>query len=287
VRSAAREAFLAFGDAGLAFLDAALADPALRHEVRRHVPRTISRFPPERAAAILLARLPVEPDGMVRFRILRGLGRIVADQPRVPLDRTLLRAATAGTLEAAFRLVHWRLVLELGALEDRRRATPVHELLAALLRDKERHAVERLFRLLALRMRGENLEHIHRGLRSADPKLRASSRELLENLLRPPLRAPVLALVDEGAPSDRLAQTGGFYRATPLGYEELLAVLLDTPGDTLRTLAVQHASELGLARLRSRIEALRRESPTPFLERAATRALMTLRDHTEDLAHGR
>ena len=64
-------------------------------------------------------------------------------------------------------------------------------------------------------------------------------------------------------------------------------MLLDTPGDTLRTLAVQHASELGLARLRSRIEALRRESPTPFLERAATRALMTLRDQTEDLAHGR
>lgn len=278
VRPAAREAFLAYGESGLAFLEGALGDARLPHEIRRHVPRTISRFPPERAAGILLARLLEEPDGTVRFKILRGLGRIVADDPRVALDRVLLRRTTEATLEAALRLLRWRLVLEQGARDDPRRATQVHELLAALLRDKERHAIDRLFRLLALRprLRGEHLERVHRGLRSADPKLRASSRELLEALLRPPLRRPVLALVDEAPDAERLARAGGHHGAPPLDYPGLLAVLLDAPGDTLRSLAVHHAGELGYVTLRDRIERVRRESPTPFLERAAARALREL-----------
>ena len=247
------------------------------------MPRTISRFPPDRAASVLLARLSDEPDGMVRFKILRGLGRIVADHPRVALDRELLRVATERTLEAAFRLLHWRIVLERGAREDPRRATQVHELLVALLRDKERHAIDRLFRLLALRLRREHLEDVHRGLLGPDPKLRASSRELLENLLRRPLRNAVLALVDDAPDRERAARAGDYYRAPSLDFEGLLATLLDAPGDTLRTLAVHHATELGMSGLRDRIERLRREHPTPFLERAATRALRAL--PRRDLAH--
>lgn len=276
VRTAAREAFLAYGDRGLAFLEHALQDPALAHEIRRHVPRTISRFPPERAARILLARFLDEPDGMVRFKILRGLGRIVADHPRVLVDRERLRTAIDRTLEAAFRALHWCLVLERGALEDPRRATPVHGLLVALLRDKERQATDRLFRLLAIRLRGENLADVHRGLGSADPKLRASSRELLEHVLGRRLRSSILALVDEDPAAARVARAAPAYRAPPLGYHEVLALLLDAPGDTLRTLAVQHAAELRAVALRPRIARLRDERPTPFLARAAAAALRAL-----------
>lgn len=280
VRAPARAALLAFGDEGLAFLEAALADASLPGEIRRHVPRTISRFEPERAGRVLLARLPDEPDGLVRFKILRGLGRIVADSPAVELDRSLLRRAAERTLEAAFRLVRWRTVLEAGAREDPRRATRVHALLAALLRDKERHATERLFRLLALDLRGEDLEDVHRGLENADPRLRASSRELLEHLLRPALRGPVLALVDEAPDLARLARAGSFAPRGALEYEGLLAALLDAPGDTLRTLTVHHVAELGLAGLRDEIVRLRRERATPLLERAAARALRALPERT-------
>ena len=59
------------------------------------------------------------------------------------------------------------------------------------------HRASALFRLLGLRHRGEDFEKIYRGLRSASAKVRASSRELLENLLEPPLREAVLALVDD------------------------------------------------------------------------------------------
>ncbi len=116
-----------------------------------------------------------------------------------------------------------------------------------LLRDKEAQAIERLLRLLALQYRGEDFRDIHRGLRSRDPRARSSSRELLENLLRPPLRAPILAVVGEAGDAERLAGAGELYAVRPLGYEAVLERMLDEGGEALRCIAVHHIGELGLA----------------------------------------
>lgn len=254
VRAAAREALLTHGAPALAALERALADPSLPHEIRRHLPRTISLFPPAEAARVLVSRLLPEQDGMVRFKILRGLGRLASSHPDLPLDRAVLEEATRRTVEAALRLVHWREVLVRGASEDPRRKTAGHELLATLLRDKEVHAVERVFRLLGLQERGEDWKRMHRGLGNTNPRVRASSRELLEHLVRPPLRGAVLALVDDGSGGDRLAQAEAYWRPQPLGYEELLGLLLEQPSETVRCIAAYHVGELGLSALRSRLE---------------------------------
>ena len=91
------------------FLDEALADPSFPHELRRHLPRTISRFPPKEAAAVLHATCSTSTDGMVRFKILRGLGRLAADHPDSRStaascgrrrERTLEAGVPAGALAA-------------------------------------------------------------------------------------------------------------------------------------------------------------------------------------------
>jgi ATP/ADP translocase/uncharacterized protein YoaH (UPF0181 family) len=276
VRSAARAAVLAIGPSALDFLEEALADDTLPHELRRHLPRTISLFAPANAAAVLLRRMLAETDGMVRFKILRGLGRIAADHPEVALDRGALDQALSRTLEAAFRLVSWRLVLREGALADPRRATPGHELLATLLHDKERHAVERIFRLMGLRYRREDFRRIYRGLDNSNPKVRASSRELLENLLEPPLRGAVLALVDDEAPvRDRQAAAAPYYSGLPIAYEALLTTLLEQGGESLRCIAAYHVGELGLSSFRGQLERILPEA-TFFVARAVERALSLL-----------
>jgi AAA family ATP:ADP antiporter len=275
VRSAARTALIAFGSEGLAFLDSALADLALPHEVRRHLPRTISLFPPAEAAAVLQRHLVGEPDGMVRFKILRGLNR-TAQHPEVVFDGAILREATEATLAAAFRLVDWRLGLARGAAQDARRATPGHELLSALLRDKEVQAGERLFRLLSLQFRDEDFKGIFRGLRNTNPKVRAGSRELLENLVAAPLRGALLALVDEAPDPERLTRAAPYYTPRSLDYESLLALLLEQPGESLRSIAVYHVGELGLGALRARVETLRQAEPGFFLSRVADHALRLL-----------
>jgi ATP:ADP antiporter, AAA family len=275
-RDAARTALLAYGEDALTFLEEALSDPELPHEIRRHLPRTISRFPADEAAPVLLRHLVQERDGMVRFKILRGLGRMATEHPDVPLDRDVLVEGIDRTLEATFRLIHWRLTLMRGAVEVPRRHTPGHELLLDMLRDKERHAVERAFRILGLLYRGENFETIYRGLLSTDPKVRASSRELLENAVGAPLRTAVMAIVDDSGEEARLAGSGTYYNPVPLGYEELMATLLDQPGETLRCLAAYHVGELGLQSLRGKLEAFLTRETGFFVTRVVERALRLL-----------
>jgi ATP/ADP translocase/HEAT repeat protein len=276
VRTAARAALVEHGEGGLAFLAEALRDETLPHEVRRHVPRSISRFPPADAAAVLVSRLLEEPDGMVRYKILRGLGRIAADHPDVALDPGPIRESARLTAEQAYRLLDWRVTLDRGAAEVPARKTPGHELLSTLLRDKEVHAIERLFRMLGLLHRGEDFETIYRGLRGPNPKVRASSRELLEHVLEPSMRGPVLGLVDDTPDLERLAHAPAAYRPVRLAYDRLLFTLLDQPGETLRCIAAYHVGELGLTEFRERLESFQRQPAGLFVQRVIERALALL-----------
>lgn len=275
-REAAREALAAYGRPGLALLDAALRDTSLPRAVRLHVPRSLMRFAPAEAAASLVGTLLHETDGGVRYKVLRALGHLAHHNPDLPLDRRVLAEATRRTTEAALRAVHWRGVLERGAQDDPRRATPGHDLLRALVTHKEEHAIERLFRLLGLQQRGEDWEHLYRGLASRDAKVRASSRELLEHTLRSPLREAVLALIDDAAPAARLSAAGAFIGFLPLGYEQLLASLLDQADETVRSLAAYHAGELGLTGLRARLEAFRGTETSPLAAGVLQRAVALL-----------
>jgi hypothetical protein len=215
--------------------------------VREHLPRTISHFPPQQAVAVLQRHLAAERDGRVRFKIPRGLGRIVTDHPEVVLDDDLVREAAAGTVEAAIEMLRFRVGLEQGAAQLPARATPAHRLLVVLLRDKEAHRIERFFRLLQLRFRGEDVRSIHRGLWNVDRRVRAASRELLENLLEEPLRTTVIALVDDLPSKERLARIPGHPPPRHDDYQGLLAKMAGVESASLRSLAAFHAGELGFA----------------------------------------
>ncbi len=282
VRAEAKAALLVYEEEGLAFLDEALGDRGLPVELRRHLPRTIALFAPAPAAAALARHLLEEPSGAVRYRILRGMNRLAA-APDVEFDPGLLRRATDATAGGVFRLVHWRSVLERGAKGRPDRSTPGHGLLVQLLRDKEEQAVERLFRLMALRHRGEDFKGIYRGLRALDPRARASSRELLENVLEPRLRGAVLAVVDDAGDEARLASAGEVYAPAALGYEDVLSLILERGGESLRCVAAYHVGELGLVALRPRLERLRGSGTTFFLSRVVEHVLATF-PSTEDAA---
>jgi AAA family ATP:ADP antiporter len=288
VRRAVREALLAIGPPALRFLDESLGDHDLPQELRRHLPRTISRFPAREAAPVLLRHLTREVDGMVRFKILRGLGRIAAEHREVPLDAEIVRVATDRTLEASFRLAHWRAVLDAGARQDPGRLTPGHDLLVDMLRDKQAHTLERVFRLLGLQYRDEDFESIYRGLHNRNAKVRASSREFLDNLLRPPLREAVLALVEEGDGSARVYGANPYYLPPELNYVDVLAAILDRGDESLRCIAAHHVGEVGLVELRPRLTALMAGDAGFFVVRVVSRALELLADKQgEETVHAR
>jgi hypothetical protein len=164
----------------------------------------------------------------------------------VALDKAILREATERAMIAAIEVLYWRVNLVRGAAAQPKRLTPGHTLIVMLLRDKERHAIERIFRLLGLAFRHEDLRSMYRGLTNANPKVRAGSRELLENLVAPPLRASVLGLVDDVADERRLAAVRPELARASIEYEALLILLRNGRRQTLRALAGYHARELGL-----------------------------------------
>ena len=203
-RGPAREALVALGDAALDRLERVLADPETPPAVRLHVPRTISAFASQRAAAILGRRLPDEDDYRVRYKILRGLGRLRADDRSLPIDAEALQGASEKFLARAATLlvyrVAWNKLAEAGAVPASR------GLLPALLEDKERRALESVFRVLHILEPSAEYGLVHRGLAAGDPRARAGGREILENVLRGPLGPALLAMTDTQAPAERLAR---------------------------------------------------------------------------------
>jgi AAA family ATP:ADP antiporter len=275
LRREARRTLAAIGPTALVELDRALGDPDLDRKVRRQLPRAIGDFEAGPAAEILMRRFPVEADGGVRYRILRALGRLKAAHPELALDGEVLGAAAEETLAMVFSLMSWRELLDRGARENPSRATQVHEMMLTLLWHRETLARERLFRLLSLLHPGQDLRSIYRGTRSAKRDLRASSRELLETLLEPPIRDPLLALVDDLPTREKLARAGRYLPPMRDDYEAVLMSLLDRGGVALRSLVAYHAGELRIAGLRPQLERMCQEPPGG-VPQVAERALRML-----------
>jgi hypothetical protein len=229
-------------------LAAVLADHGVPQALRWQVPRCIAAFGDQRAADVLLSSLPDEWDGMQRYQVIRALETLVRRQPTLRLDRHTLNLAIVGTVARAYRYLDRRLSLERGAIAVPARRTPGHELLARMLDDKRTHSVDRLLRLLALAHPRESFADIRIGLGSGGRDRRASGLELLGNLLRPPLRDAVVALVDDLADDDRLRAGADFHQPVELDYDGLLESMLASQSQAVQDLTAYHIGELQLTR---------------------------------------
>ena len=243
-RPDARAAMVAIGAPALEFLDRALGDATLPRRVRLHLPRTVSKFRGQAAVEVLSSHLERELDTVVGYKILRGLGRMIAENSRLRVSPALIDECLASVLHRALDLCDWRAFLteEL----ERGRTSHAGPLLVQLLREKEESAVERAFRLLGLRHPEEDFHVIHVGLRSGDGKAAASGRELLEYLVEPGVRAALLALAEPGlSDRERIEAATEFYRPEEMPAGELLGAMIADPNEVIAGLAAHHAAEVG------------------------------------------
>lgn len=237
------DALAEMGDVAVALVDAALDDEDTHEETKWRLLRVLSRSRSSDAVGRLARRLSSSKDTMLVSRILRALRAAQTSGIDVPVDPKKLGELATDTVAAvaralSFRLTHARLLEETPALR-----TTAGELMQKLLRDKEIEGTDRLFLVLGLMHPTERFTRIQRGLASTHAKDRASSRELLENLVRPPLRDLVLAVVDDVADGERLPRIGK--ERGEATYGALLGAMIDQGGE-VGVLAAYHASELGL-----------------------------------------
>ncbi|MGB5809705.1 MAG: Npt1/Npt2 family nucleotide transporter [Polyangiales bacterium] len=279
LRPAARAVMLAVGPDALAYLDVAMYDPDLPRKVRRHIPRTISRFPSKEAVPLLLDHLERERDGAVRYKILRGLGRIRATEPSLRFDRARVEHQLRKTLVRVVQLVRWRAVIEAGPVAE----TPTQKLLWLSLRDKERSALERAFRLMGIVHPQEDFALVWRGVQSDDPRAQAAGREVLDATLSSATRDAVLALVDDSSHvtrADRAAAALGVEMAQRT-LDEAFKEMLHDESIAIRCIVANQVAESSMRSLVPELERVQSSRPGPFRE-AVERALAHFRDATDD-----
>ncbi len=245
-RTAARDALVAIGEEALEALGKASGDMALPRRTRAHFPRSISRFDSPAATELLLERLDLEPDGWVRFKIIRGLGQLRRHiEPRKQSRRLFEHARR--NLRRAVHFMAFRIATERD--QERVPRTKGAALLLAALRDKETHAVDRAVRLIGLLHKADVIHNIRQALAGRSPRLRAESLELLVHRVPGDLAQALLALLDETQDAERRrarAATALGEKVAEVSYENRLGLLLEDDSEAVRSVAAFHVGELRL-----------------------------------------
>ena len=243
LQPAAREALVSVGRPALDFLAAGLDDETLPREVRLQLPRCIGHFDSLDAVPVLWRRLTREIDDLIRFKILFVVGRLVAENPQARPGRDAVTDVILDVSRLGLQAARWRAALTGERRPHGRDETKV--VLVQLLAEKQSRAVDAILRLLGLVIPDEDFERISRGVRGGRTE-RASSIELLENVVHGPARASLLALLDDAGAAvsgGRVARLEGPAQT----YEAVLATVVRDSTGVLRTVAERHALEIGLA----------------------------------------
>jgi ATP/ADP translocase/HEAT repeat protein len=261
-RDAIRHALVALGEPALAALEAALVDVSTDRHVRMHIPRTIARFGTQRACDFLVKGLSREPDGFVRYKVLRGIGLMVAEN-EITVDRALVEREAKRNLVEHLRAM----ALRVGIDRDRHgERAPSEHLLVGLLRDKERQALERAFRLLKIAHKHEDIHRVHTAAISNDKKSRSNAGEFIDSLLSARGQSDVRELfrlaVDDLEPADRVTRALGHLGDVPRTRDDALAALIEDRDEGLATLASYHALTIGSEPLRAKVERARDGRPS-------------------------
>jgi ATP:ADP antiporter, AAA family len=154
-----------------------------------HLPSTIARFGSQRAAGLLLDRVETERDGLVRYKCIRALQRLVTEQG-IFLDRVRVERLAQGNLLEHFRLLGLR-----AAFEGAPPGSATALLLLRLLDDKVKQSLERAFRFLQIAHPREEIERVLTASRSPDRRVRANAVEFLDTLLARRDQRPLSALL--------------------------------------------------------------------------------------------
>lgn len=248
-RADVRRALVSLGSVALSALEQALHSPLTEAPIRLHIPRAIAEFPSRRAARLLLSVLESDLPGQVRFKALRGLGRMATRRRlRLPPDR-LLRLVAENAREA-LRVAVLADLLEQALQEVRTPAKLSGRLLISLLRDKNIQAEERFTRLLQLVYPREDLRRVYHAFVSGDLASRAAAAELLEVLTLgndEAVRELVRALSDGTPTRARHEYLRDLLQLKPTEHKDAVIELMSDGDPAIAALAIEFATRAELA----------------------------------------
>lgn len=238
-------------------------------EVKRDIPAVLVRIATPGSHRVLMESL-LQGDPVLRGRIIAFLGRLRHRHPEFPLEAELVETVLAAEITGHYR--SYQVLVRLSSeLRDDEPA-----LLG--LRQSMEEEVERIFGLLALLAPGEDLVNAWQALRSADAPAHANALELLDNILKPPLRRLVVPLVDGHVSfAERASLAARLVGASVDTREEAVATLAACSDAWLRSCAARIVGTLGLRGFEGELDRWLQD-PDPLLREAARAARLQLRE---------
>jgi AAA family ATP:ADP antiporter len=250
-REAVRKALVTFGVPAMDEVWKALRDGTRGRDARVHLPNTLARFVTNAAAERLLECIETEGDGLVRYKAIRGLGRMLGERG-ISVDRARVERLACRNVVEYFRLLAVR-----GPFESLRvdgvptfaEDAPTERLLTGLLDDKIRQSVERTFRLLKIAHPREDIHRVQIAGISEDRRARANAGEFLDTLLRRHdqrhLRDLLRVVTDSFSTAERVKRARALaHFEVPATLGDALALLVRDSDATVAALATLHVATL-------------------------------------------
>jgi AAA family ATP:ADP antiporter len=247
LKSDARQVIVGYGDTVVESLTYFLRDQDEDLWVRRHLPATLALLPSAASIAALTAALS-DRDGFLRFKAVVALESIHRERPDLPIAREAIEAVI---LADALRFAN---ALTLHANLFGKGAIPADTLLARALDEKQARSRNRIFRLLGLIYKPDDIAAARYAIEHGDARGRASATEYLDNLLSGEMRKRVMLLIEEMPADERVRRANTLFRTRRRDFEDTLAQLIHDEDQIIATAAIHLTAERGIWKLADDVE---------------------------------
>jgi AAA family ATP:ADP antiporter len=264
LRAQIRRSVARYGPDAVPRLQERLRHPGLHPAARRALFRTMAEIEDPRSVEALFRNLPAE-DPRLHYQGIKSLARLRARVPSLRFGRS----------ESDRLLSHEReSLVELARLEASIRRPghlgSSHRLLLQVLEERIDYTRERIFRILGLTYRQDEIAGLWNRIASGPPSVKATTLEYLGNLLSRTHRRTLLPVLEQ---TTRLESGRGLESST-LPLEEALRRLSSSEDYWIAACAVTVMGELAADALMSEIESLRGHRSAIVREAAARAAAL-------------
>ncbi len=196
-RSAARKALVSYGNQAVDVLVETLHDRKEDLSIRRTIPRVLGSIPSQASVDGLLQLLDAQDPAVYR-NVLQALSKLRNSYDELHFDKKLVSEAVLVELGSYFANI------QVLSLMPNTPEGDAEKLLYRSLNEKQLQRRHNIFLLLGLRYDPSDMMNAYYGITSQKAELRASALEFLDNVLRKPLRDPVLLVFDEISEQERI-----------------------------------------------------------------------------------
>jgi hypothetical protein len=223
-----------------------LEDVKVPAQDRREIPAVLAAIGTPAAAQALLDNV-MEGDTGLRFKIISALNKLHRDHLHIKLDCQLLETVLAGEI-----LGHYRTYQIIEAISPTENSDDPG---TKALMNSLQQELERIFRLLGLLYPRIDLHAVYLGLQSSDKTVYDNALELLENVLKSPLRVTLVPLLDGRVTAKERAKLADRLVNTKLeSREQAVNALVSSEDPWLKSCGAYAIGSLGIKSMAPHLE---------------------------------